>query len=358
MAYVTLSDPLLRLVVWGGIVLLAMVLLLLLQILLLRARLINRTAREQRFLDIWRPLMVAATVVHAEAVPPLHDRDRLHFLKLWNHLHESVRGEAKTRLNMMAASYGMASYAQSLLRGKNLGLRLLALNTLGHLKDRTAWQDLLRLAQLPDPLLSFAAARALFQIDGNTALNELQRPLLEREDWPAAQLALMLKENRTEDTYAVLGDAAVRLAGSTGPAELAQLDRLLRLLEVAPYQQVISAIRAVLSATTEDQVIAHCLRLLREPQDLPSVRRLAAHPNWVVRLQAARALGRIGTTEDVPQLTALLSDPVWWVRYRTAQALLALARGDAGSLAEVRARLDDHYARDMLDMVMAEKEGE
>jgi len=340
-----------------GAVLLVTVVLLLLQILLLRARLIRRTAREQHFLEVWRPLMVAATVGRADTIPPLDDSDKLYFLKLWNHLHESLRGEAKTRLNILAASYDIAHYAHSLLRRKNLGLRLLALNTLGHLKDRTAWQDILHLAQLPDPLLSFSAARAMFLIDADNAVNDLQQALLERVDWPPAQFALLLQGNGTGKAYSVLVDTAIRLAGSTESDELAQLDRLLQLLEVAPYQHVISAIRTILSASRNDQVIAHCLKFLREPDDLPSVRNLLDHPNWVVRLQAARALGRIGTADDVLHLSALLSDPVWWVRYRTAQALLALTRGDAQSLAEVRTRLDDRYARDMLDMVMAEKEG-
>jgi hypothetical protein len=58
----------------------------------------------------------------------------------------------------------------------------------------------------------------------------------------------------------------------------------------------------------------------------------------------------------VAALAALLGDPVWWVRYRTAQALMALLREDAQALSELRARLDDQYGRDMLDMVAAERE--
>lgn len=357
MAYVTLSDPLPRLVVWITIALLVMVLLLLLQIVLLRIRLITRTAREQRFLETWRPQMVATTIGQSHAFPPLDDSDKFFFLKLWNHLHESLRGKAKTRLNILAAGYGIAQYAHSLLHRNDLGLQLLALNTLGLLKDRTAWQDILHLARLPDPLLSFSAARTLFQIDAGIALNDLRQSLLEREDWPPAQFALLLQENCTEDNFTVLIDTATRLAAATEPVELARLDRLLQLLEVAPYRLMISAIRAILAATADDQIAAHCLKYLREPHDLPSVRSLLDHPNWIVRLQAARALGRIGTAEDVPLLTRLLSDPVWWVRYRTAQALQALTRGHTQSLAELRTRLDDRYARDMLEMVMAEKEG-
>lgn len=215
----------------------------------------------------------------------------------------------------------------------------------------------MRLAQHPDPLLSFSAARALFQIDADTALNDLQQQLLERENWPTVQLAMLIQEASTGSTFAVLADITIHLANSTAPAASAQLNRLLQLLEVAPYQQVISAIRTILSLTTDDKTIAQCLKFLREPSDLPGVRSLLAHSNWVVRLQAARALGRIGIADDIPRLATLLGDPVWWVRYRTAQALVALTRGNSQALSELRAHLSDRYALDMLEMAMAEKEG-
>jgi HEAT repeat protein len=120
---------------------------------------------------------------------------------------------------------------------------------------------------------------------------------------------------------------------------------------------VIAEIRKILAATADDEVAAQCLKFLREPSDLPSVRPRLSHPNWVVRLQAVRALSRFGSKEDLTQLATLLSDSVWWVRYRTAQALLKLMRGDAQLMAELRAQLSDRYALDMLDMVIAEKDG-
>lgn len=355
MVSVTLSDYLLSVVWWVSLAMLVLLLLMLLQIVRLRVELLTRTAREQHFLQVWKPLMAAAIAEETYTLPELGKGDELFFLKLWNHLQESLRGKAKRRLNIIALRCGMMEQAHLLLRKKNLRSQLLALTTLGHLEDKHDWKDILHLALLSDPLLSFAAARTLFHIDADAALRDLKQQILAREDWQAAQLAILIREEGTENIFAVLADSAISLAGSADPLELSQLNRLLVLLKVAPQQRVIAAIRIILARSSDDETIAQCLKFLSEPSDLPLAQRHVGHPNWVVRLQAANALGRIGAAEDLPRLEKLLSDPVWWVRYRTAQALMALTHGDTQMLAEFRARLTDRYALDMLDMAVEEK---
>jgi HEAT repeat protein len=117
-------------------------------------------------------------------------------------------------------------------------------------------------------------------------------------------------------------------------------------------------VRTVLDKCKNDEIIADGLKFLCEPCDLPVVHGHLGHPSWVVRLQAARALGRIGTCEDLPHLTTLLGDSSWWVRYRAAQALVALTRGEPQVLSQLKSNLTDRYARDMLDMAMAEQGGQ
>lgn len=357
LASAMLSDHQAQLVVWLSITLLILMMLLLMRIVLLRINLIAHTSRERRFMEIWQPLLAAAVAGETVTLPPLAENEKIFFMKLWNHLHESLRGKAQRQLNLIALRCGILQDVHALLHKKNLRSQLMALITLGHLGDRSPWGDILQLAHHPDPLLSLVAARTLFQIHPDTALHDLMQSLLEREDWPTAQLALLLQEAGRESVFAVLADTAAQLTNSTDTAELGRLNRLLHLLEVAPYQQVISAIRTILAVTADDEIIAQCLKFLREPNDLPTVRRHLVHPNWVVRLQAAQALGRLGTTKDISQLAKLLRDPVWWVRYRTAQALVGLAHGNSQALTELRAHIADRYALDMLEMVMTEKEG-
>ncbi len=355
MASGTLSDYLLQSVIWFSFAALVLMLLLLLNIARLRIGLIARRKHEQHFLEVWQPLLAAAIAGESDVFPPLASSDVILFLKLWNHLHESLRGKARIHLNIVALRLGIMQQACSLLQGRNLGSRLLALTTLGNLQDRYEWKTILELTRHPDPLLSLAAAHALFQIDAGNALAALKPQLIGRTDWPTAQLTVLMKEAGTERLYAELADSAISLAAATDPEELVHLNRLLYLLETSPYQHVIRAIRAILSGNQDDEILAHCLKFLCEPEDLAWVRANVGHPNWVVRLQVARALGRFGSADDAAHLAALLRDPVWWVRYRSAQALMALFNDDMASLSELRAHLDDKFALDMLDMVAAER---
>jgi HEAT repeats len=351
----TLSDQVLQLIVWFSLAMLALALLLIMQIVLLRFRLIARTAREQRFVATWQPLMAATIAGDSTELRRLEKGEEIFFLKLWNHLQETLRGDAKSRLNQLAARCGILQHVRTMLQKGGLRHRLIALATLGHLGDSFAWEDILRLSRERDPLLSLAAVRALFQIDSATALIDTVDELIEREDWSAPQLAILIEEVGTKSTFVLLTDAALRLADSMDQVSLARLKRLLRVLEVAPPQRVLPAIRVILFAAGDDEIIAHCLKFLHEPADLPVVRKYLSHSSWVVRLQAARTLGRIGAMEDIPLLAALLQDPVWWVRYRAAQALAMLARGDIQKLSRLREETKDRFAQDALGMVMAEQ---
>ncbi len=334
---------------------LVLTLLFLAQIAVLRLRLLARTAREQRVRDVWQPLLAAEIAGEDIALPPLAAGDRDSLLRLWNHLQESLRGATRERLNTVAKRTGLAQYAHALLRKNALRPQLLALTTLGNLRDATAWDAIARLAQVTDPLLSLAAVRAMFQIDPATAVHELRALFIERDDWSVAQLAILLEEAGSAISYSELAAAALHLAVSDAPREHAQLNRLLHLLEAAPSREVTPTARTVLALSSDSEVIAQCLTFLHEPSDLPLACQYLGHPIWFVRLQAAHALSRVGSANDAPRLVALLSDPVWWVRYRAAQALIALLRGDAQALAKVRAGLVDRYAEDMLNMAMTEQ---
>lgn len=339
--------------------LVVMVFLLILQITWLRLRLISRRKKEERFLEVWQPVMAATIAGESVNLPLLSRGERVFFLKLWNHLQESLRGASKSRLNEMIFRCGILPIIYDFLHKKSLRSRLIALSTLGHLGERVAWDEVLRLSLEQDALLSLSALRALFQIDAGRALHELLPQLLHRDDWQTPQLAILVEENGTDALFVYLADAISRLSDrSLTNIEVLQLKRLLRLFEVAPPQRSLPVVRRLLATSVDDEIIAEGLKFMSAQPDLPVVRKFINHQNWAVRLQAVRALGRIGMSEDVDGLIGSLSDPVWWVRYRAAQALLLLVRGDGQILANIKAGLSDQAAHDMMEMVIAEEGGQ
>jgi HEAT repeat protein len=101
-------------------------------------------------------------------------------------------------------------------------------------------------------------------------------------------------------------------------------------------------------------LLADCLNALRDPHDVDLPRRHARHESWIVRVAAAKALGRIGEPGDREQLIAMLGDPHWWVRYRAGRALAALPSVSPADLERIRAALSDRFAAEMLRHVIAE----
>lgn len=339
-------DTFVTIAVWTGTIAVGVTLLLACQIILLRTDLRRHQRREAAVLARWRPLLNAWVIGETPALPALPTAERIHFMRLWVHLQGSLRGDATLALNTMARQLGIDEAARRMLARAPRDEVLLAALVLGHLKDRAAWNRLLPLAQSPDSALSLTALWALVRVDPEAAANYLTPLFINRDDWALSHVAGILQQ-AAAPTAAVLGRILPYL-----PAE--RLPRALRIAEAVRVPLPGQVLAGALTSPSVPIVIAG-LRSVFTPDTIDVVRQLLGHEDWQVRVQAARALGRIGTREDAPRLTALLGDAQWWVRYRAAQALRELPTLSPRDLAALRDSLTDRFARDMLEQVLAEE---
>jgi HEAT repeat protein len=303
--------------------------------------------RWQLCMTAWQPMIAQCLESVPSQIPALQRADETPLLTLWNHAQESVRGETTQRLNLLARQAGLDRAARRLLRKRGLYGRLLAVVTIGHLREVGAWDELEALARDPRPVLSLCAARAMMLIDVHRALPRLLPAFLGRREWPLARVASMLAEAGP----AQVSETLLNALPTVGPA---RLPRLVHLLDFAHGEMVIPHIDRLLLSAEDEAVLLACLKSLHLPHDAATVRKLIRHHSWAVRTQAARALGRIGTRDDIAALLRALADPVWWVRYRAAQSLVGLPGMRREELEEIKARLSDRYAADMLDQALAE----
>jgi HEAT repeat protein len=292
--------------------------------------------RRHRLLTVWRPLLMSALTDTNPPLPVVARRDRHVFLLLWNHLHESLRGEAKFGLNRIALRLGMERDAREFTRSSDVRDRLVGALTLGNLRDPGAWDELLDLATHAPGPTGLAAARALFRIDAARAARVLVPRLGARQDWSRTQVLALLREAGS----AVVSEPLARVLATAPSLELA---RLLELSVAATPATVRPIVLRRLRQSRDPEVMAACLRQLRDPRDLDVLREHLQHPVWFVRGQALRQLGRHASAEDAPVLLRLLDDPEWWVRLRAAEILLdlGLAPNDlAAASPDGRALLD------------------
>ncbi len=343
----TISDPLLRIALWTGVVACVLSSLLLLQIVFLRFTLLRNTKREQQFIKTWKPLMLTALLSDAPAtLPKLQRREHLFFLRLWIRLLESVRGGNTAGVVEMMQRVGGEQIATNLLKRGNRAEKILAILALGHLRSANAWDALQAPLVSQDATLAFCALRALLQIDPSHVANELTPFILQRKNWPLTRLAALIQSEQTVFTAPL-----IKLCEQS---QGTQLCKVLNLVDAINLSLPPSMIAPWLEQKEDIALLMTALRLAAAPQLLPQIRTLIDHEDWQVRVLVAKKLGRLGDKSDVDRLLNLLKDSEWWVRYRAAKALLELPSLRRDDIIAYSQQLNDRFARDMLLQVMAE----
>ena len=337
---------------WGSVVLTAIVLLMMAYILGLRALLLLRERRYAKLAARWTPIFLDAGTRASAALPGVRAAERFLFLILWNNLREQHGEDAGVCRSMerVAAAARIDRLARRLLRRRSVRKKLLAIVTLGQLRDRHEWRRLCRIARSAHPLLSLAASQAIARIDPAEASGTVVSLIVGHADWPAAKVATLLEELGPDRISEPLARAVLQ-------APEPHRARLIPLLALCHYSSALLAVRRMLREPHLDEVIAPCLQVIGKfahHQDLPLLYRSLTHPRWHVRATAASCVGRMGRPTDQEKLTPLLTDRQWWVRYRAAQAIVGLTPQDAERLRDIRNALSDRYARDILTQAIAE----
>jgi hypothetical protein len=339
----------LSLVVWSSVVLFTLVALIGLQLVVVRAVSSRHRRRQRRLEQEWLPLLCGLEGV-PDSLPPLHKRDVVPFLSLWNRLHDAIKGSAHVPLRNLALRVGLDREARRMFSCKDIGDRLLAITTFGRLADRTMWDDLVPLASTQDLVLSLAAARAMVRIDARSATKLLLPIIASRDDWPPSTVALMLQEAGPD----VISEPLVEAVSRTPPEHA---HRLIRFLGLARSEATVPLLNRLIREAVSVESITACLRVFNDADNLDAVRPYLHHPRWEVRVCAVKTFGRLGTHRDEDVLIAMLSDLEWWVRYRAAQALCGLVSGNVDRVTRLRDTHSDPFARDILTHVLAERGG-
>jgi len=333
---------------WSCVVIFGLVGLVALQLIVVHLRAASRRRERQELERQWLPVLVAALEERPATLPPLAGHQVTALMALWNRLYDSIRDLSSAPLQEIAERTGMDAAARRMFASSTLHDRVLAIRTLGRLRDRSVWPALVRLASHRDLLLSLAAARALVRIDPGEAIRLLLPIVAAREDWPATTVVLMLQEAGPDAVSQPLVDAIPQVPPG-------QVHRLIRFLGLAHADVAGPLLKLLVRQVTTVESISACLRVFNDSDDLGAVRPFLYHPRWEVRVRAVDVIGRLGTAKDAPRLIAMLSDSEWWVRYRAAQALCALSSNDLGRVKRVQATHGDPFARDMLTHVLAEQ---
>lgn len=346
MESITLTDPFLWIAFWTGTGALCLALVLAIVIIALRAAL----ARQRKAADlvdrIWTPLLariIAGDPI--EPLPPLGRGEYFLFLRVWIHVQASIRGDATLALNEMAIRLRCDRVAREFLLSRNRSRQLVGVLVLGYLRSASAWPMLMDLTHARDSATSLLAVWAMVRIDPAAGLQHAIRQIIVRDDWPLTRLVTILAEARQNCSDAVTREMPM--------VDTAHLPRALALAEALKIALPAPLLAEMLHSESID-VLLSALRVVATPELLPIVRSLVGHPDWRVRLQVSKAIGRIGDESDLIRLQKMLGDPAWWVRYRTAQVITHSRLLGLQEIRNLYQRTDDPFGRAVLETAMAE----
>ncbi|HEY8106229.1 MAG TPA: HEAT repeat domain-containing protein [Gemmatimonadales bacterium] len=311
-----------------------------------------RRRRRDALTATWQAMLIRSLGSPDEPLPPLPRRFAADVLCTWIYLRECLRGEVTERLDAVARRAGFDDLARHMARSRGRWRRLVGIAALGYLRERAAWDELRLIAHSRHPVESLAAARALVHIDIEQGLAAVMPLIASRADWPPSRVAALLQDAGPD----AMVEPLTRAAAEAAPASPDRAAQLVRYMVLAPSALVAPHVRALVAGTHDAGLIRACLHVLSNADDADVVRPFLAHPDWPVRSEAARTIGRLGTAADVPVLTSLLGDTAWWVRYRAAQAIASLPAIGARELRGIAAGHPNPFARDMIAHVMAERQ--
>ena len=309
----------------------------------------NRKVRLSALKKRWQPILVESLDGVPNEIPNLDPRDNLDFLLLWNYLQESIRDESKENLNTIARMLHLDLWAIRALDKRNFRDKLLAIQTLGWLREKMVWHELIEIMNNSAPVISLSAARALVRTDPESVIREFIELIVKRGDWSFSLVGKILREAGAD----TISEPMVKIARTTDENSL---PKLLRFFELLHSSVAAPTLTYFLKTSSNTEVINSCLRAVQNPDDLPIVRELLKHQDWKIRTQAARCLGRIGTKDDERRLAHAAGDQQWWVRYRAAQALANLPSTTVFRLREISMAHYNPYASDVIDKVIGERQ--
>lgn len=331
---------------WVAILTLLLAFSLLTIIVFLRARSQRRALRDKRAQRHWLQAMQHVLANQEVQLRPLEQDEVAGFIEAWNATHESLSRQDLAPLLSLGHRVGLVDAARRMLHG-NYHDCAMAIVALGHLRDRSVFDELVPFLDDRSPIVSLCAAYALEQMDPHRAMALFVPMILERDDWMPGSVARILARNEGGSAVRELDNALLRANTST-------MLKLVRFMADIDPRRAAVVIRRLLDSSLDDHAISICLQLVSDKRDRERVAGFLDASRWHVRMHAAAALGRIGEVSDSHRLEPMLADKVWWVRYRAAQALLALPGMGAAALRQVQQRQSDAYGRDIIDQVLSE----
>lgn len=269
----------------------------------------------------WDPItssIIAGFMPPQALLDKVGEDEKLFFVDYLMRFVPKLEGETRQMLCNMAVPY-LDQLANRLQTGdeEQRARAVLTLSTMGFER----YQDLIVKAIYdPSPLVAMLASRSLADTGASQYLGLILAKIEIFRSWSATYLTTML-ESLSRSNPALLLNA---LEQEQHPDWVKAI--ILRALAQLNYLEAVPLTAKILESETDREVQAAAFLLLAklgQTQYKPLICQKCEHPDFVIRLNAIKALAQLGDKTDAPLLESLLKDPSQWVALQAAEALKA-----------------------------------
>lgn len=279
---------------------------------------------------------------------PVPHGQRFVFLLTWTSLFEGASVRQKDHLISVSRKLRLVNDCKNLLNSYGQK-RLCGILLAGQLQEVSFLEKLSRFLDARNVWVSLMAFQAILRIgQKKSEIRKASSHLLSRRDWPVDLTARLLATVPCETATEIVIQALEA-------ANAENIPRMASFLVFVDSKKIEPLVRDYLNQSADPETISATLRAVSDGYFLEDIRPLIHHPVWFVRLQAAKALGRIGDPSSEDDLKKLLHDPEQLVGYRAAEALTSLEKMTSRKLSQCLSSLQNTQASEILQSILRER---
>ncbi len=323
-----------------------------LYVLVVRRKNIERDRKTADLKPRWQLLLTRAASGAEIELPPLAGEDKKIVFKIWYQAQQTLKETAAEELISVGRQLGFKKLAAELVENSSrLDDLLGAIGGLGILEAEEHEGKILEYFENENAILSLVAAGALLKINPEKHVPRIIKEMGCRDTWPEDRVAGMLAEINPQ----LIVDIFKKKLEDISPESSSRCIKILIRLAPAEAADVIEKLLKTNRGVEEVSVCLYGAAELGHPRLLDLAKEYLEHDEFYVRLQATRAVGKLGGDEEKETIIKSLRDGNWWVRLRAAQALADLPGIDREELKRLSREHPDKFSRQIMNQVLQEK---
>ncbi|MFC1651212.1 HEAT repeat domain-containing protein [Candidatus Latescibacterota bacterium] len=286
----------------------------------------------------------------------IQHRDWMIFGEFIENFLVDIEGKDNDRIIQMLWELKFFDHLMKALNNKNVWIKAYSAHFLGLMKYVPAENKLTELTYDTNPIVSISAFDALHKLGSHRDIRRIIKDVLNNADLSYTRISEIISGYGAE-TDAIL----VSLLDDDEVIDSAKT-LLINVITSKNIPESLPIIKKLIYWTKSRELIIGCIKAIAAFGDsdfIPFIQTQMFSSDWIIRSQAVKALGEIGSSSVIPAIRKIIvEDTEFWVRLYGAQALWDFGQEGVNALEDVIAQNDDDELRKILHYVVYENESE